>query len=138
MRWLTLIAIVMLTGCSQLQRDADIEAARVADHVLPEALNDEIVHAEPRTPEERRVAAEDWLSEPGPPLTSSHAAATWLVRGSKGTTIRVDVYQYLESGRFFPPDQGEATFGVACRIYDVAKAVATSTVECPEGTPEQP
>ena len=139
MGWLTLIALVMLTGCSQLQQNADKEAARVADYVLPEALNDEISNAGPQTPEQRRLAAEDWLSKPGgPPLAGSRVGATWEVLGSKGTTIRVDVYQYLESGSFFPPDQGEARWGVACRIYNVVEKVATSTVECPEGTPEEP
>ena len=138
MRWLTLIALVMLTGCSQLQQSANDEAARVADSVVPEALDDGISHADPAAPEDRKVAAEDWLSEPRPPLMRSRVGATWWVRGSKGTAIRVDVYQYLESGDFFPPDQGKATWGVACRIYDVADAVATSTVECPDGTPKEP
>ncbi len=84
------------------------------------------------------VAAEDWLSEPDPDLTSGYGGAAWEVRSSEGTTIRVDVSQYLESGSLSPPDQGEATWGVACRTYDVAEAVATSTVECPDGTPEEP
>lgn len=137
MKWLTLVAIVMLTSCSQLHQDADLEAARVAN-VLSKALNDELSDAKPQTPEERRIAAEDWLSEPDPEVTSSYGGATWEVRGTEGTTIRVDVYQYLESGSFFPPDQGEATWGVACRTYDVAEAVVTRTVECPEGTPDEP
>jgi hypothetical protein len=138
MRWLTLIVLVMLTGCSQLQQNADDVAARVADSVLPEVLDEEVSHTDSHRSEDRRVAAEDWLSEPGPPLTTSHVGATWKVRGSEGTRIRVDVYQYLESGDFFPPDQGRATWGVACRIYDVAEAVETSSVECPDGTPEVP
>lgn len=146
MRWLTLIALVMIAGCSQLQQnadqlqqDADDEAARVADYVLPEALNDEMSNVDPQTPEQRKLAAEDWLSKPGGPrLTGSRVGASWNVRGSKGTTIRVDVYQYLESGSFLPPDQGEARWGVACRTYNLAEKVVTSTVKCPEGTPENP
>lgn len=51
-----------------------------------------------------------------------------------GASLRVDVYEYWESGDFFPPDQGEAVWGVACRIYDVADEVTTRTVPCPEDT----
>ena len=137
MRWLALFALVVLTGCSSLQRDADDEAARAADRVLPEALNDAISVSDPHSPGERRVAAEEWLSDPYSSLDGL-SNVTWEVRGSEGTTLRVDLYMYLESGDFLPPDQGEATWGVACRAYDVARAVKTTTVECPDGTPEEP
>ena len=138
MRCLALFALVMLTGCSSLQRDADDGAASVADHVLPEALDDAISVADPQSPEERRVAAEEWLSDPDPSVVDGLRNVTWEVRGSEGTTIRVDLYMYLESGDLLPPDQGEATWGVACRAYDGARAVTSTTVECPDGTPEEP
>ena len=138
MRWLALFALVVLTGCSSLQRDADDEAARVADHVLPKALDDAISAADPQSPEERRVAAEEWLSDPGPSVMDGQRNVTWEMRGSGSTTIRVDLYTYVESGDLLPPDQGEATWGVACRAYDVARAVRTTTAECPDGTPEEP
>lgn len=135
---LALFALVMLTGCSSVQADADEEAARVSDHVLPEALDDAISEADPQSPEERRVAAEEWLSGPDPSVVDGQRNATWEVRGSEGTTIRVDLYTYLESGDLLPPDQGEATWGVACRAYDVARAVTATTVECPDDTPAEP
>ena len=128
----------MLTGCSSLEQDADDEAAVVADHVLPPALDDAISAADPQSPEQRRVAAEEWLSDPDPSVVDGLRHVTWEVRGSEGTTIRVDVYMYLESGDLLPPDQGEATWGVACRAYDVAGAVMTTTDECPDGTPAEP
>ncbi len=132
------VAATLLTGCSSVQQEADAQAARVADHVLPKRLDAAIASVEPQTPEDRGVAAEDWLSDPDPSVTASQGGATWAVRGATGTTIRVDVYQYWESGSFLPPDQGEAAWGVVCRSYDVAAAVTAHPVECPVGTPEQP
>jgi len=119
MRWLTLIALVMLTGCSQLQQSANDEAARVADSVLPEALDDGISHADPAAPEDRKVAAEDWLSEPRPPLMRSRVGATWWVRGSKGTAIRVDVYQLPGIGALLPARSGESHLG--CGLPDLRR-----------------
>lgn len=140
MRWCLCagVAVTLLAGCSSLQREADAQAARVADHVLPGPLDDAVASADPQTPEGRAVAAEDWLLDPDPTVTASQGGATWAVRSTTGTTIRVDVYQYWESGSFFPPDQGDAAWGVACRSYDVAAAVTADPVECPEDTPEEP
>lgn len=134
------VAVTFLAGCSSLQQDADDQAARLADHVLPSALDDALAAADPpaQTPDQRAIAAEDWLSTPDPSVTDSHGGAVWVLRGSQGTTIRVDVYRYWESGDFFPPDQGEAAWGVACRRYDVADPVTSSPMECPDGTPEEP
>ncbi|WP_193610380.1 hypothetical protein [Nocardioides lijunqiniae] len=138
MRWLALFALVVLTGCSSLQREADDEAARVADHVLPEALDDAISAADPKSSAERRGAAKKWLSDPDPSVMDGQRNVKWEVRGSKGTTIWVNLYTYVESADLLPPDQGEATWGVVCRAYDVARAVKTTTVECPDDTPEEP
>ncbi|MGB0098990.1 MAG: hypothetical protein WBP61_01790 [Nocardioides sp.] len=138
MKRLTVIALVLLAGCSQLQQDADAEAGRVADHVMPGALTDAISTAGARTPESRVAAAEQWLSDPGPSAIDSQGHVAWKVVASEGTSIRVDVYTYVESASFFPPDQGDATWGVACRSYAVAATVTTATVECPDGTPEEP
>ncbi len=140
MCWWTVsgVVVALLAGCGSLQQEADAEAARVADHVLPGPLGDAIASADPQTPGARAVAAEDWLSDPDWSVTASQGGATWAVRGRAGTAIRVDVYQYWESGSFFPPDQGDAAWGVACRSYDVAAAVTADPVECPEDTPEEP
>ncbi len=137
MRWLATFALVALAGCSSLQRDANAEAALAADHALPKALKGAISGSDPQSPEERRVAAEKWLTDPYSSVDGL-SNVTWEVRGSEGTTFRVDLYMYLESGDLLPPDQGEATWGVACRTYDVARAVRTTMVECPDGTPEEP
>lgn len=80
----------------------------------------------------------NWLSDPSSSEVGGQRSFTWEVRSSEGTTIRVDTYTYLESGDLLPPDQGEATWGVACRVYDVETAVRTTTVTCPDGTPEEP
>ncbi len=138
-RWTALaLAAALLTGCSAVQQTADEEAARVADHVLPSALGDAIASSGAQTPEERAVAGRDWLSDPDPSVTDSQGGVTWVVRGRTGTTVRVDVYRYWESGDFFPPDQGKAVWGLTCRSYDVAEGVTTRRVQCPPGTPEAP
>ena len=138
-RWAaTGLAVALLTGCSSVQQEADDEAARVADHVLPDSLEQAVAAAAPQTPRDRISVAREWLADPDPSVTDSQGGTTWEVREVEGTTIRVDVYRYWESGSFFPPDQGEAVWGVACRRYDVAGPVVLSAVECPEGTPEAP
>lgn len=134
---LTVVTVFLLAGCSSVQQEADAEAARVADHVLPEAL-DQAVAAGPQTPGGRAATAADWPRDPDPTLTTSQGGAAWEVRAVEGATIRVDVYRYWESGAFLPPDQGRAVWGVACRSYDVAGPVVADAVECPEGTPEAP
>ncbi len=130
-----LLAVALLAGCSQLQQDADEEAARVADHVLPGALDDALSSSAARTPEARAAAGTQWLLDPGPSAIDSQGPVRWEVLGAEGATIRVDVYTYTESASFFPPDQGEATWGVACRAYDVTASVTATVVECPDGTP---
>ena len=82
--------------------------------------------------------ADRWLRDPTRSSVDDRASAGWRVVGSQGPVIRVDVYAYVESGSFFPPDQGEAAWGVACREYDVTGRVTSTTVECPEGTPATP
>ncbi|MFC7490503.1 MULTISPECIES: hypothetical protein [unclassified Knoellia] len=128
----------LLVGCGQVQADADAAAARVADQVLPEAVAAAITTSGARTPEQRAVAGETWLSEPDPAVTESQGGTTWFVRGREGTAIRLDVYARVESGSFLPPDQGQAAWGVACRSFDVGEKVTVTPVECPEGTPETP
>lgn len=109
-----------LTGCSSLQQEADTEAAGIADHVLPEALAQILVQNEVSTPVARGKAAQAWLSTPDPAVIQSQGGSTWVVLGRDGPSIRVDVYRYWESGSFLPPDQGNGTWGVACRTYNVA------------------
>lgn len=106
--------LVALAGCSTLQA------------------------SDARPPGGRRAAVERWLADPGDPAIEGQAGVTWVVQDSTGTTVRVDVYLYLESDDLLPPDQGEARWGVACRSYDVAAAVETTTVACPAGTPGTP
>lgn len=130
------VAAVLLAGCSSVQQEADEAAARVADDVLPAAL-ERAVAALGSTPE-RAAAAEAWLAEPDPAVTASQGGSTWVVRGREGSAVRVDVYAWYESGSFFPPDQGAAVWGVACRTYDVTSGVSVTPLECPEGTPEAP
>lgn len=131
------LLILSLTGCSRLQAMADDETAIVADHAIPIALTDAVAAA--RTPEERVVAAREWLSDPYSELPDGYGPTAWALRGGKGTTFRVDVYHYWESGDILPPDQGESTLGLACRTYDVAApAVVTTAAECPEDTPTAP
>lgn len=138
-RWVAVgLAGVVLAGCSTVQQEADDEAARVADHVLPGALDSALTESGARTPQERATAAADWLADPGPSVMDSQGGTTWAVRGQEGVTIRVDVYAWVESGSFFPPDQGKAVWGLACRSYDVTDAVASTPVECPDGTPAAP
>ena len=132
------VAATVLAGCSTLQAEADDEAARIADHVLPEVIDDAVAAAGARTRAERAAAAQDWLERPGPSLMDGQGAATWVVRDREATTIRVDLYRRWESGSFFWPDQGEAAWGVACRVYDVADGVRTIVAECPAGTPDSP
>ena len=132
------LAVALLAGCSSVQQEADDEAARVADHVLPDSLEQVVAAAGPQTPQDRVSVAREWLVAPDPSVPGSQSGAAWEVREVEGTTIRVDVYRYWESGSFFPPDQGEAAWGVACRSYDVAGPVVPSAVECPEDTPEAP
>lgn len=125
-----------LTGCSSMQAMADDRTASIADWALPIALTDAVAAA--RTPEERVVAAREWLSDSYSTLPG-YMPTVWKVRGAEGTTFRVDVYYYWESGDLVPPDQGKSTHGLACRTYDVAApAVVTTAVECPKGTPTAP
>ena len=138
-RWAAIgCAGILLAGCGEVRQDADTEAARVADHVLPGEVGNVLASSGASTPQQRGAAAEAWLSEPDPAVTDSQGGATWAVRSREGTSIRVDVYKWWESGSFFPPDQGEAAWGLACRSYDVAAEVTVRQVDCPEGTPEVP
>lgn len=138
-RWVAVgLAGVILTGCSTVQREADEEAARVADQVLPGALDGAIASSGAQSLQERGDAAADWLADPGPSAMDGQGGTTWVVRDQDGATIRLDVYAWVESGSFFPPDQGKALWGLACRSYDVAAGVTSTPVECPEGTPAAP
>lgn len=128
---------VSLAGCSRLQATADDEAAGIAEVAVPSALTDAVAAA--TTPEERAVAAREWLSDPYSELPDGYGPTSWALRGSEGTALRVDVYHWWESGDLLPPDQGEAVWGLACRTYDVtAPDVVTTAVECPEDTPTAP
>lgn len=129
---------LLLTGCSTIQQDADTEAARLADHVLPDALSQQLAKDEASAPATRGKAAEAWLSNPDPAIIEGQGGSTWAVRGRDGSSIHVDVYRYWESGSFFPPDRGKGAWGVACRTYDVAGDVTTRSVDCPPGTPDAP
>ncbi|WP_345262937.1 hypothetical protein [Nocardioides nanhaiensis] len=133
-----LTVVLLAAGCSTLQQDADAEAGRVADLVLPTALDDVLARARPGSPERRRAVVARWLEGRGRSVIGSRANADWRVVGGEGTSIRVDVYAFWESGDLLPPDQGEATWGVACRVYDVAGRVTAMRVECPDGTPPGP
>lgn len=128
----------MLAGCSTVQQEADDEAARIANQVLPTAIDVAITAADARTGSERLAAAEAWLADPGPSIMDGHGGATWAVRGREAGTIRVDVYRRWESGSFLPPDQGEAAWGLACRSYDVARDARPIVIECPAGTARTP
>ena len=126
-----------LTGCSTLQVTADGETALIADGPLPLALTDAVAGA--TTPDQRAVAAQQWFSDPYGNYLDGHRGTKWALRGSEGTTFRVDVYYWWESGDLLPPDQGNAVWGLACRTYDVAAPdVVTTAVECPEDTPAAP
>ena len=126
-----------LAGCSTLQETADDETTRIANGPLPMALTDAVAAA--TTPEERAVAAQEWLSDPYGNTLDGYGGTTWALRGAEGTTFRVDVYHWWESGDLLPPDQGNAVWGLACRTYDVAAPdVVTTAVECPEDTPTAP
>ena len=132
-------ALVGLTACSTIQQDADDEAVVVADQLLPQKLTRMLRRAGAESPQARLRAVDRWLrGDPTRSTLRDRASAGWRVVGSEGSVIRVDVYAYEESGSFFPPDQGEAAWGVACRAYDVAGRITTTAVECPEGTPETP
>lgn len=132
------LAGLLLAACSQVQQEAEDEAARVADHVLPDAVAGAVSASGARTAEERVAAAQTWLATPDPAVSDSQRGATWVVTGLEATTIRVAVYTRWESGSLFPPDQGESAWGVACRSYDVAAGVAVRPVDCPDGTPASP
>ena len=126
-----------LAGCSRLQATADKETVGIADFAVPMALTDAVAAA--TTPEQRAVLASEWLSDPYSTLPDGYGPTSWALRGRDGTTFRVDVYHWWESGDLLPPDQGEAVWGLACRTYDVAApTVVTTTVECPEDTPTAP
>jgi len=131
------LATGILSGCGGLQKQADIEAARLADSVLPVSLEDAITSSGAVNPAERVIAAQEWLSNPAPSL-DGQGTNEWLADNTSGTTIQVTVYAYSESASFFPPDQGEATWGTACRSYDVADKVTATPLECREGTPDEP
>ncbi|GGD12857.1 hypothetical protein [Nocardioides daphniae] len=133
-----LTGLVLLAGCSSLQDDADEQAAQLADGPLLSGLEREMQTAGATTEEERGAAAEAWLSTPAPAITESHGGSTWVVREREGASVTVAVYQYWESGSFFPPDQGEAAWGLACREYEVAPQVTARSIPCPEGTPAAP
>lgn len=129
---------VGLSACSTLDTEADDAAAVVADRLLPPALTRVLRRAGAESSQARLRAADRWLRDPTRSTLDDRAAAGWRVVGSQGSVIRVDVYAYVESGSFFPPDQGEAAWGVACRAYDVAGRVTTTAVDCPDGTSEVP
>ena len=132
------VAATLVTGCSTLQQEADDRAAQVADAVLTRALTDELSSSDASTPAERVEVAGAWLSTPDPEVVRNKGPVAWVVRGVEGTVVRVDVYARVESGSFFPPDQGASAWGVACRAYDVAGEVTVHALDCPDGTPEQP
>lgn len=131
---------LLVAGCSTLQQEADSLAAGVADHALRDALTTAVDQAGPRTSEARVAAASAWLATPDTSKVPGRGPLTWSVRGVDDGHIRVDVYRYAESGSFFPPDQGDATWGVACRAYDVTDPARTTAIaiECPPGTPSEP
>ena len=138
-RWAAIgCAGLLLAGCSQVQQEADTEAAGVADYVVPDELGNVLASSGATTPDQRGAAAQAWLADPYSAVTVSQGGVTWAVRSREGTSIRVDVYKWLESGDLLPPDQGEAAWGLACRSYDVAAEVTVKQVDCPEGTPEVP
>ncbi len=130
------IAIVVLAGCSSVQQEADQEAVRIADHVIPKKL--ETLSSVSKPPEDRAADVMVRLAEPDPSVLSGQRATTLAVRGRDGTAIRVDVYSRWESGSFFPPDRGEAAWGRACRTYVVAERVTSTPMACPEATLEAP
>ena len=138
-RWTAIgVTAVLLGGCSDVQQDADAEAARVADHVLPAAADEVLTSSRATTSERRGAVAEAWFSEPDAAVTDSQGASTWVVRSRDGASLRVDVYRRVESASFFPPDRGESAWGLACRTYDVASTVTATPVDCPAGTPKAP
>ncbi|QCX28837.1 hypothetical protein [Nocardioides jishulii] len=130
--------LLVVTGCSTLQEDADEQAARLADGALLEGLEREMQTVGATTAAQRGEAAEAWLSTPDPAITDGHGASTWVVREQEGASVTVAVYQYYESGSFFPPDQGEAVWGLTCRTYEVTREVTARSVTCPDGTPATP
>lgn len=127
-----------LASCSTVQQEADKQAAQVADYALPSGLETALAADGSSEPEARGGAAEKWLSDPTNEVADGQGGATWVVRKRDSASLRVDVYQYWESGDFFPPDQGEAAWGVACRTYDVTNGVQTQQRTCPDGTPNKP
>lgn len=129
---------VGLSACSTLDTEAESEAVVVADRLLPQVLTRVLRRSGAESSQARLTAVDRWLRGPRSSTIEDRARAGWRVVGSQGSAIRVDVYAYVESGSFFPPDQGEATWGVACRAYDVAGPVTVTPVVCPEGTPAVP
>lgn len=124
-------------GCGSLQRDANDRAAQIADYTVRDGLKKSIAAANADSPQERAQAALNWLRDPN--LTQAETqGGTWIVKGSEGTTIRVDVYRKYESGALLPPEQGKSAWGVACRTYDVSTSVTVSSIVCPDGTSDEP
>lgn len=136
---LAVVVGALLTGCAgTIQVDADTEAARIADHVLPLALDDAAATSAASDPNERAAAVADWLADPGPSVMDGQRSTTWVVRGLDGDQLRVDLYTRVESGSFLPPDQGEDAWGVACRTYVVTERVLVVQRTCPDDTPAEP
>ncbi len=135
---LAAMTAALLAGCaSTLQVDADTEAERVADHVLPVALDEVAASTGTADPNARAVAVARWLDDPGPSVMDGQRA-TWVLREHNGARLRVDLYTRVESGSFFPPDQGDSAWGVACRTYVVGDRVLVVPTRCPDGTPATP
>ncbi|MGJ9422684.1 hypothetical protein [Aeromicrobium sp. CF3.5] len=132
------LALAALAGCSTIQREADDEAARIADQVLPAAIDAAIAEVDAKNGSERLVTAETLLTDPEAPIMDGQGGVVWVVRGRDATTIRVDIYRRWESGSLLPPDQGEAAWGLVCRSYDVTRSARSIVVECPAGTPRSP
>lgn len=133
-----MLTAALLAGCaSTLQADADAEAERVADHVLPVALDEMAAASDTSDPDARALAVARWLADPGPSAMDGQRA-TWALRQRDGARLRVDLYARVESGSFFPPDQGRSAWGVACRTYVVGEGVLVVPIRCPDGTPATP
>lgn len=133
-----LVAVLTLTSCGKLQEEGDTEAARVADHILPDVLQKAIDESGAATPRARASFADDWLTAQGTEGISGQQPVIWEVRGRDGTHFRVDLYVYWYSVALFPPEKGKAVWGRACRDVDVSRGVQMTAIKCPRGTPKAP